>query len=289
MKRATALLLAAVLLSLTFASCSRTPRVKVNGAKIDGEIYTYYNDCSENEEAALKAVERYTAVNSEFKNRGLSLSRTQKADLITAAGDIWHLYGRYYESAGISKQTIYKIEQSKAYEQSLLLSYYSENGSAPVPEEQLKQFFTENYAAIRYITGYLFNIDDNGAAVPMSEEQRKNTVESFNSVASMINGGTAAEEAAGALGENTEVQNAVVTSFSDGSFPTGFWNAVKEVENGRAAAVTVGDYVFLVLRTDVMSEEYDYYRTYRADCLNKMKGEEFRAIVDKWAENYKAE
>lgn len=142
---------------------------------------------------------------------------------------------------------------------------------------------------MRYINGYLFNFDENGATVPMNEEQKTNTVKSFESVAAMINNGTAVEEAAGSFGENTEVRDGVVFSFSEGAFPTGFFDAAKAIENGKAAAVTLGNYIFLVQRIDAFSEEYGYYATYRTDCLNKMKGEEFRQIVDGWAKNYIAE
>lgn len=293
MKKIIALVL---LLTLLLSSCAPA-KVKVNGVKIDNEIYSYFeeegkkNDLDDVslESFVKEQIARYTAVNSEFNNRSLKLTTPQKAQLSQTVNDIYHLYGRYYEKIGVSKQTIYKIEQSKAYEQSLLADYYSENGRSPVSEDEIKAFFTENYAAIRFVTGYLFNIDEKGAAVPMNEEQRTNTVKSFESVAAMVNNGTAVEEAVGALSENTEIHDGIVFSFSEGTFPAGFFNAVKVIENGKASAVTLGSYIFLVQKVDAFGEEYDYYSTYRADCLKRMKGEEFRKIVDEWAKSYIAE
>lgn len=294
-KRIIALFLPAVLLAVMLSSCAPA-KVKVNGAKIDNEIYTYFEDINAKvvegeklEECILSSIARYTAINSEFNNRSLTLSTPNKSKLSADVNNIWHLYGKYYEDIGVSKQTIYKIEQSKQYEQALLADYYGPNGASPVSEDTIKAFFNENYIAVRFVTGYLFNIDDNGATVTMTDEQRTNTVNSFNSVASMINNGTAIEEAVGSFGENTEVHDNVVSSFSEGTFPTGFFNAVKNIESGKAAAVTLGNYVFLVQRVDAFSEEYDYYSTYRSDCLNKMKGEEFGKVVDEWTKNYIAE
>lgn len=284
-KRIAALILILVMLTAVFSSCAPT-KVKVNGMKIDNEVYAYFESQSEDESSINQAIARYTAINSEFSSKGLKLSTPQKASLSQTVNDIWHLYGKYYEDIGVSKQTIYKIECSKQYEQSLLADYYGENGESPVSEDELKAYFTENYAGVRFVTGYLFNIDEKGATVAMTDEQKSNTVKAFDSVAAMVNNGTAIEEAVGALGENTEVHNAVIFSFSEGTFPAGFFNAVKPVEKGKAAAITLGSYIFLVQRVDPFSEEYNYYKDYRTDCLNKMKGEEFRGIVDGWVESY---
>ena len=294
MKKIISLLLCvAMIICLTSCTISK---VKVNGVKVDNEIYKYYentlpkNDKGEvNEEDIQKAIERYVAINSEFANRKLKLSYNQKSTLSATVNNLWHMYGSFYNEIGVSKQTIYKIEASKEYQNTLMTEYYGENGEVPLSEDSVKEFFKANYAGIRFVTGYLFNIDENGATVPMTDEQKNNTVNGFTSVATMVNEGTAIEEAVGSLGENVEVHNTVVNAFANSTFPEGFWEKVNEIEEGKATAISLGDYVFLVQRVDVFSEEYGYYTSYRTDCLEKMKGEEFSAVVDKWAENYKAE
>ncbi|MCH5191725.1 MAG: hypothetical protein J1F23_06120 [Oscillospiraceae bacterium] len=296
MKKSAVLMLSAIIFALIFSSCSATSKVKVNGSKIDNEVYAYFEsahdgslDGDELESAVKFDITRYVTVNSEFANRSLTLSVPQKAELSETVNDLWHLYGSYYEDKGISKQTVYKIEQSKQYEKSLLADYYGESGVSPVGEDEIKAFFSENYAAIRFVTGYLFNIDDNGTAVDMTDEQRLNTIEAFNSVASMVNNETKIEEAVGSLGSNVEVHDSIINAFTDGSFPTGFFEQVQKIDTGKASAVVLGNYVFLVLREDVFSETYGYYSTYRGECLERMKGKEFSAIVDEWAKNYIAE
>ncbi len=294
-KRTLAVFVAAVIMTLSLSACSAGKRVTVNGTKIDREIYLYFADehkdlTDEQLETAVKAdISRYTAVNSEFANRGLIMTTPQKSELSANVNNLWHLYGKYYSGIGVSKQTLYKIHLSKQYEQCLLDDYYSEGGVSPVSEEEIKAFFSTNYVAVRFVTGYLFNVDENGAAVDMTEEKKNNTVTAFNSAAAMVNNGTAIEEAAGALGENTEVHDGVISSFSNGSFPAGFFDAVKNIEAGKAAAVTLDNYIFLVMRVDAFSEEYDYYATYRTDCLNRMKGEEFNAVIAEWTKSYIAE
>lgn len=294
MKKIVSLILVAVMV-LTLASCTMS-KVKVNGTKIDNEIYSYFEihaekneDGKVNEEAILKEISRYVAINSEFSNRGLVLDSSIKAEVSADVNDLWHLYGSHYEENGISKHTLYKIELSKAYENALLANYYAEDGDKPVTEDEIKKYFEENYVAIRFVTGYLFNVDDNGATIEMSTAEKDKVTNSFKSVAEMVVDGTSIEEAVGSLGENTEVHDTVINAFSDGTFPDGFWGAVKGVEKDKTEVVTVGDYIFLVNRVDIFSEEYGYYSQYRTDCLKQMKGEEFSAVIDTWAENYKAE
>lgn len=293
MKKFTSLFLVVSLLLLTLGACSGPSRVKVNGVKIDNEVYKYFEDRADNslskedfEQSIEESIARYVAINSEFEKLTLSLSGNQKSTLSTTVNNLWHLYGGHYTDIGVSKQTLYKIEASKAYEKALLIYYYGENGASPVSEEQLKAYFNENYVAVRLVSGYLFNMAENGVNVPMTQEQKNNVVNSFNSVASMVNNGTTLEEAVSSLGSNTEIRDSLIFINDTSLLPEGFFAAAKAIETNKAAAASLGDYIFLIQRIDVFNEEYGYYSTYRADCLQKMKSEEFSQIVDGWAKNY---
>ena len=68
MKKITSLLLVVAMITLLFTSCSGPAKIKVNGVKVDNEIYTYFEDSldeslskSEKEEAIKKAIEDYQA------------------------------------------------------------------------------------------------------------------------------------------------------------------------------------------------------------------------------------
>lgn len=285
------LLLTSLLLALSLCSCSGPTKLKVNGVKIDNEIYKYYENTLEkdengevSEEDVKSAVSRYVTINSEFANRGLSVDSEVKGALSTHVNNLWHLYGSYYNEIGVSKQTIYKIELSKEYESALLADYYSD-----VSEDEVKLYFKENYIGIRLVTGYLFNVDETGTSVAMTDEQKKSVTSSFNSVVTLINEGTLIEEAVASLGEDTEVHDTLINAFSDGTFPEGFFNEVKKMETGKTATVTVGDYIFLVQRVDVFDKTYGYYDNNRTGCLEAMKGEEFSKVIDEWSKSYVAE
>lgn len=291
MKKVISLLLSILTLTLVLTSCSGPAKVKVNGEKIDNEIYTYFEntlpkdkDGEVSEEAIKNAISRYVAINSEFKNRGLSIDSEVKGALSATVNNLWHLYGSYYNEIGVSKQIIYKIELSKEYEAALLADYCKN-----VSDNDIKAYFKENYISIRFVTGYLFNVDDTGTSVAMTDEQKKSVIASYNSVVALINEGTLIEEAVVSLGEDTEVHNTLINAFSDGTFPQGFWSEVKKLEVGKTAIITLDDYVFLVQRIDVFDKTYGYYENNRTACLEAMKGDEFSKVVDSWAKNYIAE
>ncbi len=285
MKKVLSLFLVSVLCILSFSSCSGISKVKVNGVKIDNEVYYYFKDLHKGNEAQInKALSRYVAINTEFTSHNLSLSPAQKSELSNRVNDLWHLYSTHYLELEISKQTIYKIETSKMYEDVLLEYYYGTNGVYPVNEDEIKKYFKEHYIAIHFATEYLFNIDENGATVPMSDAERSAIIGSFNRSADLISTGTTIE-----MATTRETHDTIINSFYDGTFPSGFYREVAKLEVNGATTVILGDYVFLVQRIDVFDKTYNYYETYRTQCLRDLKGADFNAMVEKWSQNYKVD
>lgn len=278
-------LLALLIVILSFAGCAKKAEVQINGAKIDNEVTAYFKATAKESEDVKALIARYVAVNSEFHNRSMTVPRSRRSSLSDDVNNIWHIWGEHYENLGISKETIYKIELSKVYETLLLEEYYGENGSSPVNEEDIKTYFRENYASVRFVTGYLFEVTENGTA-EMTEEQKNKLTETFKSTADAINDGTAIEEAVKLLG-SADIHNTVVNSKGNDNFPDGFWNEIKEIEINKAAVVSLGSYIFLVQKVDSEKGDYECFSQYRSDCLYQMKGAEFDKIVLSWAEQYK--
>lgn len=278
-------LLALLIVILSFAGCAKKAEVQINGAKIDNEVTAYFKATAKEGEDVKALIARYVAVNSEFHNRSMTVPRSRRSSLSDDVNNIWHIWGEHYENLGISKETIYKIELSKVYETLLLEEYYGENGSSPVNEEDIKTYFRENYASVRFVTGYLFEVTENGTA-EMTEAQKNKLTETFKSTADAINDGTAIEEAVKLLG-SADIHNTVVNSKGNDNFPDGFWNEIKEIEINKAAVVSLGSYIFLVQKVDSEKGDYECFSQYRSDCLYQMKGAEFEQIVESLAKQYK--
>lgn len=278
-------LILAVFIALSFAGCTEKAEIKINGIGIDNEITEYFKATAKDGQDVKKLISRYVAVNSEFHNRALTVPRSVRSSLSENVNDLWHFWGAYYESQGISKSTIYKIELSKVYETLLLEERYGTDGLYPVSENDIKSCFRENYASIRFVTGYLFEVTESGVT-EMDNGQKGKLIDTFKAVAEAINSGTSIEEAVALLGSE-DIHNAVVNSKGNDNFPDGFWNEIKEIETNKAAVVNLGSYVFLVQKVDSEKGDYECYSQYRSDCLYQMKGDEFDKIVLSWAEQYK--
>ena len=282
MKKVLSLFLVCVIFALTLSSCTKA---RVNGIKIDDEVYYYFEDLHKGNKVQIDtAISRYVAINSEFESHNLTLTSAQKSELSKSVNELWSLYSTYYTELGISKPTIYKIETSKLYEDVLLDYYYGTNGVYPVNEDEIKAYFKEHYIAIHFATEYLFNIDENGATVPMSDAERSAIISRFNHSSDLIITGTAIE-----LATDKETHTTIINSFYDGTFPSGFYREVARLEVNSATTIILSDYAFLVQRIDVFDKTYNYYETYRTQCLRDLKGSDFNAMVEKWAQNYKVD
>ena len=293
-KRITALLMSALLL-LTLCSCGNNARVRVNSAKIGKGVYAYFTDLAQRQGEKLGDTDvtglannmlvRYVAVNSEFANRGLDLTLEEKSTLSSTVNSYWHLFSKYYERIGVSKNDIYKIEQSKCFETRLMEAYYSENGDSPVSDSELKDYFNNNFVAFRSATGFLTTVDESNNTVSLSETERQKTAEVFNRMANEINEGVASVDDASSYAENVAITDSVVViDKSSTRYPDGFFDNVKNIEVGSTASFTVGDYIFAVTRSDITADEL--FEEYRPDCLKALKGEEFDKIVESWMTAY---
>ncbi len=291
-------------LTFVFSSCDLPVGnvITVGSVEIDKEIYTYYLDSavasSEGvpestavmKEAAENCV-RYVAINTVFSEMGLSLSDSKKSNVSQTVNNLWHLYGNYYEKIGVSKQTLTKVYESKAYENAIFLAYYDTKGLTPVPEETVKKYFNDNYAIIKSINGYLTDLDENGNTVPMDSENRQKTTTAFQNLVAKINAGTLIDDVySDYVGqEGSTVQPAVISKSASPLYPEGFFDSVKAIEENKAAVITVGDYIFAVQRLASDTDSNIYYQLNREDCLLNLKGAEFEELVAKWTSKYSFE
>lgn len=95
----------------------------MNGVPVSEGVYNYYYDIEKNSDedksqqeisdAALSDVAAYVAVNSEFKNRALSLSSEDKNEISQNVNNYWHVFSVYYNTIGVSKQDLQKLKRAK--------------------------------------------------------------------------------------------------------------------------------------------------------------------------------
>lgn len=278
-------------------SCGNYSKVSVNGTKIRKGTYAYFLDRAKTENSEISSEEQikiandsiseYVAVNSEFVNRNLTLSTAKKADVSQNVDSYWNLFSDYYNKIGVSKQDLYEIEQSKAFREALMSNYYSSDGELPVSEEELKNYFNNNFVAFRVITGYLTTVDTNNNTVTLSEADKQTKIESFKKLSNQINEQSTSFDEVGAYTENVLVTSETqVISKDDSKYPKGFYEQLIGIEVDKAGSFSIDSYVYIVQRTDITNEELQLFTTHKSEALKVMKGEEFNSVVKSWAENY---
>lgn len=234
----------------------------------------------------------YVAVNTLFRDYDCSLTPAEKSSVSAMTNDLWRLYGNYYESIGVSKQTLYKIQLNDAYRDAVLNALYGEEGLDPVPEEELRQYYEDHHIVFRAISGYYTNVDENGNTVPMSEEERAAMDSAFNNMAERINGDTDMDtvyndylESLGD-GEASETVEIRVATDESAGYPEGFFEAVHAMEQDTASVVRLGDYIYVIVRLDPYTEESAYYQARKTDALRGLKAGEFEELVQTTAAGY---
>lgn len=299
MKKAVSAAMLAVMLLSILCACGRGAKVSVNGTKIDEGVYRYFLDNAktenpdgtepEQQSLACAAVSEYVAVNSEFANRGLRLTAAEKNAVSQTVNNYWHLFSAYYESIGVSKQSLLKIEESKKCRDALLVYYYGETGDAPVSEDTLKTYFYENYIAFKTITGFLTTVNANGEATALSDAEKETLLRNFSGYASTINEGSSIDDVGAAL-ENINIStDTIVISKTDTGYPAGFFDRVYAIEANHADSFSLGDYAFVVQREDITDADRDLFSSYRISCLKMLKGADFDAVLAQWMQAYPVE
>lgn len=234
----------------------------------------------------------YVAVNSLFRAYNCSLTSAEKSDVSVTTNDLWRLYGRYYESIGVSKQTFYKIQLSIAYRDAILDALYGEGGIAPVSEDQLRQYYEAHYIVFRAISGYYTSVDEDGNSVPMDEAERAATDSAFNNMAERIKGGTdintAYNDYLESIGDTQadETVTVRIASADSQGYPEGFFDTVHALERDTATVVRLGDYIYVIVRLDPYTEDSRYYQANKADILRELKAADFDALVRDHAQSY---
>jgi hypothetical protein len=163
----------------------------LKSTQIDGkDMLTWIQD------EATENLRKYLAVQAEFDNRGLELSADDISTINEAVKTNWEYYGSYYEQNGIGKESFTKITELSYKSSALFESYYAEGGTDEVPTDDIKEYYDENYARVKFIEMDLTDTDGNELDDDAKEERKKlaedyikraNNGEDFNSLADEYN------------------------------------------------------------------------------------------------------
>ena len=266
----------------------------LNGIEISNDVFTYFIDTAMTEldtnadensilTKATALTETYFKTNSLAKKNGVTLTTAGKASVSEKVNAYWGIYGDYYSSIGVSKETLTKVFTSEALRNQLLVHYYGEGGEEEISVASMYAYFKMNYIVFQAINGYFTYMDDNGNTVIHSPNQIEEIILKFQNMASLINAKEKTMEEAAEFLASTGYSSSVVTLVlgkDDTSYPEGFFEKVQSTKARLATVIGTNEYIFIVLRGDA-GVNSEYYKEKKEEILKALVGDKIDVKIDK--------
>jgi hypothetical protein len=282
-----------------FSSCAPAGNIassalKINGKEISNDVFTYFIDVAMNEldvnadensilTKAIKLTETYYKTNSLAVKCNVSLSTANKAAVSEKVNAYWGIYGDYYTSIGVTKETLTKIFTSEAYRNQLLIHYYDEGGEEEIGVATMYAYFKMNYIVFQAINGYFTYLDDNGNTVIRTPNEIEEIILKFQNMALMINSKEKTMEEAADFLATSGYSSSVVTLVlgkNDTSYPEGFFDKVQSTKARIASVIGTNEYIFIVLRGDA-GVNSEYFKEKKEEILKALVGDKIDVKIDK--------
>ncbi|MBQ6267949.1 MAG: hypothetical protein IJK64_09300 [Clostridia bacterium] len=285
--------LAALGLLLTLCACGAEKSIVlvISGAELDREIYTYFLDRvsarptdygleeKPSDEALLDAVtfecKRYVANNTRFRDAGLTLSASEKAEIAQQVNNLWLRAERHYRAIGVSKQTLTKAITAESNADALFTATYDKGVTDQAGEAELLKYFYANYISFRTVVAYYTTADGS----PLTQLQKNTIKAAFDAMAA--NAGESVDsfrEAAAEAGYGLS-ETILLKQGADG-YPDGFYAAVAAQANGTVRVLDYEDCVFAVLKEDLESKDESVYASYRSACVSELYAPQAAQAMD---------
>ena len=285
-----------------------------NVTDVDSEIFTYFlndayysvNGYTESEciELATSESLKYVAVNTHFAQNVGSLELDEKAALSREVNALWRIYGDYYTGIGVSKDAFFKIKQYEYCKENLRFSLYDTDGTQPLSEAYIQQYFNTNYVGIKYFYQDLYTVKSESEVAAMTdydrqvyESAKKSAQERYDYISTLANYvnssvytmNEAFMVATGEVYADVSV-SATVIDKKGSSFSPEFIDAVTKQSVGSAFIITNAEksYIYLIERIDLLDTKYDFYSQYRDECLKAVSEGYFNNEIGLWVQSYNA-
>jgi hypothetical protein len=246
-------------------------------------------------EKALTDTKMTILLDKKIKDMKLTYSDDYKKKASEMNTELWSEYSSAFEGYGIAKSS-FELAYGTASEKMRLIfnGIYGKNGTNPVSDDDLKNYYTKTYTDFSYMVLPLYTTDSNGNySAAMTDEQKKTAKKVFDEYAEKIKAGTITMEQAGEdykKAKNSSddlLHSATVNIQTDTSFPTELKNAIKSMKAGDVKTVELSEqqaYV-LVYKKDSNKAAETQISTDdgRESLLSAYKWDEFTAQLEKEA------
>lgn len=183
----------------------------------------------------MEYCKEYVAVQKDFEEKGLSLTKEETDDVEQYVSSAWETNGEIFERNGISEASVKDVLASTYKSSELFLYYYGVDGEKGVTEDELKDYYIDNDARVRYIQ---FDLKDGNGDLLKEDgkKEMKEMVETYLDALEKLEGDEEAlnEE----MDSIQEEYNAYVTSISEEAAAATATSATDEDGNEIPATTT---------------------------------------------------
>lgn len=139
----------------------------LKAVKLDGmEFMNYVKDQTTDE-----CIQHVTILR-QFDELGLSFTKHEQDDIDDYVDNYWDAYGDSLTKNGVGKESLYEIQEMTYKAEKVFESYYGEGGSEGITEDEVKKYYIENNARVRYIDIDLHDTEGNDLDEAGKEELR---------------------------------------------------------------------------------------------------------------------
>jgi len=189
---------------------------------------------------ATEKVKIYLEVLNQFDDLGLTLTDEEQKSIDSITETYWEYYSEYYIQNGIGEESFKDINTYSYKRNAVFNYYYGEGGTEEVDEQELKDYYEDNNARVKYICLNATDADGNFLDDDMKEMandfvQRANKGEDFDDLIAEYQ--TYADELEAEQGTDTE-STGTIESESVSAFKTEEESTTSSTSDD---AATIGD------------------------------------------------
>jgi len=241
---------------------------------------------------------RHFAVEALCAERSVKLSDEDVSAINNTLNYMVSYYGTFFQEAGISTESVKEVYENSYLYSNLLMSYYDTNGEYALSEDELKEYFSENYIAYKVIEAP-YTYTSNSKETKYSEDEIKARQEAINNLYTEATQSDNADiDALNKKFVNRNLEEGkqettpnklsltFVTEDTDTSkYGDDFFKTLKEAKAGDFLKFEVKDKgIYLVQRCDEYSDESKQYKDTRETCIGAIAEDDYKEILNKKTE-----
>lgn len=232
-------------------------------------------------EKALIMCKEALAVEKMFAENGLTLAEADEKQIQDLVESIMSSSSTAFENSGISRADVQRVVSSQIKRNKLFLATYGKDGASPVSDEELNQYYKENYLKLLFYSkmptpstesGNANNSNlENNPEAANNENQKVETEESIqnelNAYADAINNGSKSiDQIREEIKKSTSAPSGadgdpLIEQIINPNSPTlaaEIAEKIKTLEKGKADMVTFNNVYFLIFNGGAPTEDIDF-------------------------------